>query len=338
MHVTSAKQFQAYVFKQLTFTAFPTKNYIRYENPDRPELGYCCLYERPDCYQLGIADYTIPDDFMVSFSNPTKQLRFGTLFYGKTHFKLQHESASSFTPASFLVMENNLKGQQAWKKGEHFCGIELTIYEPYLEQHIAPYFSDCVHFCDFIPNHTYKFLPEKLNTLFYELQTLHAEGFLTPLYLEGLVLQSVALLAKEFLQKENAFSETASHKRIAIGKDRYLTIDLKDRKAAALAHEILTEHYKNPPTIPHLSEQVLLSSQKLKYAFFDQYHISIPDYVTSLRMTHAASLLRTTTLSVEEIGKETGYHYAANFIKMFKKTYGQTPLQFRLQESLPEKF
>lgn len=338
MQVTSAKEFQEYVFEQLTFTAFPTKNYIRYENPDRPELGSCCLYERPGFYQLGIADYTIPNDFMVSFSNPTRQLRLGTLFYGKTHFKLQNQSASSFTPASFLVMEENIKGQQAWKKGEHFCGIELTIYEPYLEQQIATHFSDCVHFSDFIPNKTYKFLPEKLNTLFHQLQTLHAENFLTPLYLEGFLLQSIALLTMEFLQEENAFSEASSHKRIAIGKDRYLTIDLKDRKAATLAHEILTEQYKNPPTIPHLSEQVLLSPQKLKYAFYDQYHMSIPDYVTSIRMTQAASLLRTSTLSIEEIGKETGYHYAGNFIKMFKKTYGQTPLQFRLQGNLPTEF
>ncbi len=46
-------------------------------------------------------------------------------------------------------------------------------------------------------------------------------------------------------------------------------------------------------------------------------------------MNIAANLLSTTDLSIEEISQKVGYNYSANFSKMFKKTYGKTPLKFR---------
>ena len=34
-------------------------------------------------------------------------------------------------------------------------------------------------------------------------------------------------------------------------------------------------------------------------------------------------------LSIDEISKKLGYNYSSNFVKMFKKTHGKTPLAFR---------
>lgn len=34
-------------------------------------------------------------------------------------------------------------------------------------------------------------------------------------------------------------------------------------------------------------------------------------------------------LSIDEISKQLGYNYSGNFVKMFKKTHGKTPLAFR---------
>jgi len=46
-------------------------------------------------------------------------------------------------------------------------------------------------------------------------------------------------------------------------------------------------------------------------------------------MTMAENLLSTTELSVDEISKMVGYNYSGNFVKMFKKVHGKTPLAFR---------
>lgn len=86
-----------------------------------------------------------------------------------------------------------------------------------------------------------------------------------------------------------------------------------------LAHDILTEKYKNPPTVHELSEQVSLSMQKLNYAFLHEYDTTISDYIISLKMEYGAKLLSETLLGIDEIALQCGYHYPANFIRMFKK-------------------
>ena len=332
MQINNSRDFQNYIFKQLTFSPYPKENYTLYTNPDRPELGYCCQYVREGCYALGIAEYTIPEDFSVTFSNPDPQLRFGTLFDGKTHFKLFREQASSFSPASFLVYEKNIKGQQVWMRDEHFHGIEFTVYPQYLTEVLLPQFKDCVNFEDFIQNYTYKFLPARVIALLGQMMALHEADTLTPLYLEGLLMQCLAVLALEFDGTDEPHSAgTVTH--IPVGTDRYLSIQPEERQALETVHEILTTNFANPPTIHELSSQVLLPTQKLKYAFRHYYHTTIHAYVLSLRMTEAARLLQTSSLRVEEIGAKVGYPYPGNFISVFKKTYGITPLQFRRSKS-----
>ena len=120
MLVSSTNEFQAFMFEQLHFLPEMNGNYTCYSDREHPESGYCCIYCREGCYQLGIADYTIPEDFSVSFRNPARQLRFGVMLSGKTHFKLYQKDAASFTPSSFIVLEENIKGQQAWRAGDHF--------------------------------------------------------------------------------------------------------------------------------------------------------------------------------------------------------------------------
>ena len=72
-----------------------------------------------------------------------------------------------------------------------------------------------------------------------------------------------------------------------------------------------------------------LNEQKLKAGFSAKYHMSISEYTNSIRMTMAENLLSTTELSIDEISKQLGYNYSGNFVKMFKKTHGKTPLAFR---------
>ena len=72
-----------------------------------------------------------------------------------------------------------------------------------------------------------------------------------------------------------------------------------------------------------------INEQKLKAGFSAKYHMSISEYTNSIRMTIAENLLSTTQLSIDEISKKLGYNYSSNFVKMFKKTHGKTPLAFR---------
>ncbi len=330
MIVKTMQEFQAEFLRQLQFQSFPQKNYILYTNPKRPEHGFFIKYSHKNYYEFSIADYTIPKDFKISFHNINKMMRFGTVYAGETKFHLEDEPISSFTPSSFFVVEQSLRGQQEWRRGQHFHGAEITIYEKYLKEAIQPNYPGCITMEDSLVNHTYRYLPLDIVTIIQQLQSLSQKNALTPIYLESKLLECIAILSNEVANEtENAFTNQLQFKEVSIGKHRRSRLTSYDIRAIQNAHGILTEAATSPPTIKALSKMVLLNEQKLKAGFQLHYHMTIGEYASSIRMTIAANLLSTTDLSVEEIAKKVGYQYSGNFSKCFKKIYGKTPLQFR---------
>ncbi|MGN9160428.1 helix-turn-helix domain-containing protein [Clostridium sulfidigenes] len=329
MIVKSSEEFKSVVLNKLCFSKIESKNYTLYTNKNNPELGHLITYSRDGYYNLGIADYTIPEDFSIYFDNPEFLMRFGLVYKGITEFKIENNPVSSFTPSSFFVIEKDLKGKQHWKKGQHFHGTEITIYENYFNEIIKPNFPKIMDFDSFIKNYTYTYLPLKIIDIINQLQSLTYENSLNSIYLESKILECIAILINEATKPENAFTNQINYGNINIGANRIIKLTSSDIHAIQKAHDILEKNYNNPPNISALSKMVFLNEQKLKAGFSKHYHMSIGEYTNHIKMNIAANLLSTTDLSIEEISQKVGYNYSANFSKMFKKTYGKTPLKFR---------
>lgn len=326
----TTKEFQQKILSNMTFTPFVMDNCTIYKNKERSELGYFIKYSREGYYEFGVGDYTIPKDFSLAFDHKEELMRFGTVYTGETTFIIENNPVSSFSPSSFFISERGLKGEQAWKKGQHFHGAEITIYKKYFDEIIKPNFAGTVDFDNFISNYTYKYLPLEIASIIQNLRSLAEINSLTPLYLESKILESIALLHNEIVSSpNNAFTTQLNYGEITIGKNRCITLTASDSNAIQKAHDILTKEACNPPTIKSLSKMVFLNEQKLKAGFSAKYHMSISQYTHSIRMTMAENLLSTTDLSIDEISKIIGYNHTGNFIKMFKKVHGKTPLTFR---------
>lgn len=326
----TTKEFQEMVLNKMTFNSFPMENYTLYKNADRPDLGHFIKYSREGYYDFGIGDYTIAKDFSLSFDHKEEFIRFGTVYTGETKFKIENNPISSFTPSSFFIVEKGLKGSQVWKKGQHFHGAEITIYKKYFDEIINPNFKNTIDLNNFIYNYTYRYLPLEIASIIQNLRSLAEVDELTPLYLESKIIESIDLISKEiYSSPQNAFTNQLNYGDIKIGKDRYVKLTASDANAIQKAYDILTKEACNPPTIKSLSKMVFLNEQKLKAGFSAKYHMSISQYTNSIKMTMAENLLSTTELSVDEIAKMLGYNYSGNFVKMFKKIHGKTPLAFR---------
>lgn len=326
----TTKEFQNMVLEKITFSEYPMENCTIYKNEDKPELGYFIKYSREGYYDFGIGDYTIPLNFSLAFDHKEELMRFGTVYTGETKFKIENNPVSSFSPSSFFVVEKGLRGKQSWTEGQHFHGAEITIYKKYFDEVIKPSFPKTIGFDNFIVNYTYRYLPLEIASIIQNLRSLSQVDSLTPLYLESKILECIALISNEVHSSpENAFTNQLNYGNIKIGKDRRVTLTASDANAIQKAYDILTKEACNPPTIKSLSKMVFLNEQKLKAGFSAKYHMSINQYTTSIRITMAENLLSTTDLSIDEISKIVGYNYSGNFIKMFKKVHGKTPLSFR---------
>lgn len=104
----------------------------------------------------------------------------------------------------------------------------------------------------------------------------------------------------------------------------------KDRKKALTRSlRYINSSYTEDIRIPDLAAMENLSNSRYHTVFKDAVGISPSAYITSLRMRHACELLRTTDMSVKQIGALVGYRDPHFFSKTFKATLGVSPAEYR---------
>lgn len=89
------------------------------------------------------------------------------------------------------------------------------------------------------------------------------------------------------------------------------------------------QNYDHPISIKELSEKLFLSNGYLSRFFKKNYGMSFAQYLTNVRVFRAADDLLYSDEPITRVAYNNGFASAALFNKVFKKTYGQTPSEFR---------
>ncbi len=97
--------------------------------------------------------------------------------------------------------------------------------------------------------------------------------------------------------------------------------------------EIISYIQKNyqDVTLEMLSDDFHLSKPYLSKYIKEKAGVTFQDVVKKERMKKARALLRETDETVETIAAEVGYENVEHFNRLFKKSYGMTPVQYRNQ-------
>lgn len=91
----------------------------------------------------------------------------------------------------------------------------------------------------------------------------------------------------------------------------------------------LQEHLAQDISLGLLAEEFHLSPQYISQLFKSEIGVNYLSYLTNIRMERAKKLLLSTGLSIGEIGSQLGFGDYRVFTKVFKKSEGVTPSQFR---------
>lgn len=95
----------------------------------------------------------------------------------------------------------------------------------------------------------------------------------------------------------------------------------------------IQQNYADNITIKDVSNHICIDRSYLHRLFKKFINKSPQQYLLSLRMEKAASLLTTSTLRISDISRSVGYTDALLFSKTFKKIKGLTPSEFRSKNS-----
>ena len=95
----------------------------------------------------------------------------------------------------------------------------------------------------------------------------------------------------------------------------------------------LQEHLAEEVSLGVLAEEFHLNPQYISQLFKSEIGVNFLTYFTNIRMEQAKKLLLTTSLPIAEVSEQSGYAdyrvFIKVFIKVFKKSEGVTPSQYR---------
>ena len=93
--------------------------------------------------------------------------------------------------------------------------------------------------------------------------------------------------------------------------------------------QYLQEHLAEEVSLSVLAEEFHLSAQYISQLFKNEIGVGFLTYLPNIRMERAKQLLLSTSLSIAEVSEQSGYSDYRVFTKVFKKSEGITPSQYR---------
>jgi AraC-like DNA-binding protein len=92
--------------------------------------------------------------------------------------------------------------------------------------------------------------------------------------------------------------------------------------------DVINTHYADAITLQTLSVRIGRQPAYLGRLFREEVGVSLRQYLTRVRLEHAAALVRE-GVKIEAIALSVGYRSKKNFYLQFRKRYGMTPLPYR---------
>ena len=96
----------------------------------------------------------------------------------------------------------------------------------------------------------------------------------------------------------------------------------------------LQANYDRDVKLQEISDQFYISREYISRKFKQEFDVNISEYLVTIRMKKAKSLLKNSQLKIYEIAGMIGYQDDKYFRKVFKKIVGVTPNEYRDKHSL----
>ena len=149
---------------------------------------------------------------------------------------------------------------------------------------------------------------------------------------DGDAVQAISL---RLLNQLSAATTLGELREIAVGGTDEFARQVSERKATpqwqllkqALAY--VQANYREGLTQEQVAQAVHLSPGYFSRLFRQEQGVTFSEYLATLRLQKAQHLLKTSSLSIGEIAAEVGYGDANYFSRVFSKTYGVSPSEFR---------
>uniref|UniRef100_A0AAU6WP36 AraC family transcriptional regulator n=1 Tax=Chryseobacterium endophyticum TaxID=1854762 RepID=A0AAU6WP36_9FLAO len=102
-------------------------------------------------------------------------------------------------------------------------------------------------------------------------------------------------------------------------------------RTPSVIKKFIDENYHRNIKVEEIGKLIGINQNKIRKEFKAQYHLTVSDYMSELRMLKAKKLIIDKKMMIKEIAIECGYEYVQNFTRAFKKKFGVAPEKLRTE-------
>lgn len=154
----------------------------------------------------------------------------------------------------------------------------------------------------------------------------------------GSMMQSIHELYRienEFLMQQEYVTDYEEVEALLIDAisemAKFTTKTVEAKLNPAFITQYIEIHYMENMYLEDISEVMDTTPKYFSNYFKKTFGINYVEYLNKVRLSHARTMLRETTLSIGDIGAKTGYLNSSTFTTTFKKYYGISPSEYRRQ-------
>jgi AraC-like DNA-binding protein len=145
--------------------------------------------------------------------------------------------------------------------------------------------------------------------------------------------RTIVLLEVEACLRRFALSFPATN--IPFTEDTNVVVPSNELNSVERIAVFIADHYTEAITVEQIARQVHLHPNYVMSLFRKSFGISIGDYITQYRISHAQRLLVTTTMNVSEIALDAGFGSVSRFYSAFKQVCEVSPRAYRTALHFP---
>ncbi|WP_144028353.1 helix-turn-helix domain-containing protein [Paenibacillus ferrarius] len=154
-----------------------------------------------------------------------------------------------------------------------------------------------------------------MNRIVHEITHCQYQDDIKRIYLEGKVMELIAVYASESLLEKKAAASISGLSRT-------------DMASLQSAKNILDANLISPPSLAALAQRVCLNEFKLKKGFKLLFGMPVYAYVIDQRLEAAYRLLIDEQLTITETAYTVGFGKAGHFSEHFKRKFGVNPSEY----------
>ncbi len=226
-------------------------------------------------------------------------------------FMQVHCGNTNFTVKENDIVVINSKETHSAIAGNEGVGYTCVMFElaPYInniyygQSHITPLLYRQMRFKNIVSDKKLHSIIDRLDDLCQNNQPWRA------MYSEAQILEILAILTEKYIDEET--SSAAADTRFTEVLD------------------YIDTHFSLELTIPYLAQKFGYDKSYFCRKFKAQTGITCTEYINSLRLDHAAIMLKGSTESITDIALKCGFADANYFSRCFKEKYGVSPLAWR---------